>query len=133
WAVRAYVNPAADDVITVLGTQDFTSAAERSFYLDLRAQDDADVADRLDGALTDLSYQRRKAAAAKARADAQEAEQARRTASVRDAKAQQQALADKLEATVNAQISRSVELARTDRALSAEIAKRQAELVARIA
>ncbi|QXC62753.1 D-alanyl-D-alanine carboxypeptidase family protein [Aquihabitans sp. G128] len=132
-AVRAYVSPPGDDVLTVLGTKDFTSAAERRFYVDLRAQDDVDLADNLDGAVTDLAYQKRKAAAAKKRADAQRAEQQKRTESVRQAEAQQQSLSDKLQATVDSQISRSVELGKTDRALSAKIAKQQAELVARLA
>ncbi|QXC62752.1 D-alanyl-D-alanine carboxypeptidase family protein [Aquihabitans sp. G128] len=132
-AVRAYVSPSGDNVFAVLGTKDFTSAAERSFYVGLQSQTDADVADRLDGATTDLAFQKRKAAAAKERADAQRAEQAKRTKAVEKAEAQQQALSDKLQATVDSQISRSLQLAKTDRALSAKIAEQQAALVARIA
>ncbi|CAN5408414.1 hypothetical protein BH10ACT1_BH10ACT1_18650 [soil metagenome] len=132
-AVRAYVSPPGDDVLTVLETKDFTSAAERRFYVDLKAQDDADIADRLDGAVTDLSFQKRKAAAARTRADAKRVEQRKRTKAVQQAEAAQQALSDKMQSTVNSQISRSVQLARTDRALSSQIAKQQAALVARIA
>ena len=42
-AVRAFVSPPGDDVLTVLETKDFTTAAARKFYIELRAQDDADV------------------------------------------------------------------------------------------
>ncbi len=132
-AVQAYVTPPGDDVLTVLKTKDFTSAAERKFYIQLRAQDDADMADRLDGASADLAYQKRKATAAKHRADTKQAEQARRTEAVATATGQQQRLSASLEATVATQVDRSVRLAKTDRALSAKIAQQQAALVARLA
>jgi peptidoglycan hydrolase CwlO-like protein len=132
-AVNAYVSPPGDDILTVLETKDFTTAASRKFYIELRAQDDADVADRLDGANVDLAYQKRKATAAKKRAEAKRAEQAKRTQAVRDAKAKQQAVADRLQATIDSQVARSLELAKTDRALSAQIAQEQAANLARLA
>ncbi|MCU1499143.1 MAG: mannose-binding lectin [Acidimicrobiales bacterium] len=132
-AVRAYVSPSGDNVLSVLSTKDFTSAAERSFYVGLQSQSDADIADRLDGATTDLAFQKRKATAAKARADAERAEQAERTAAVEKAEAQQQTVADRLQDTVDSQVARSIRLAKTDRALSAKIAQQQAALVARLA
>ncbi len=132
-AVRAYVTPPGDDVLTVLETKDFTSAAERKFYIELRAQDDADVSDRLDGASANLAYQKRKATAAKNRAVTKRAEQKKRTQAVADATAQQQTLSDRLESTIGTQVARSVSLAKTDRALSSKIAKEQAALVARLA
>ena len=132
-AIRAYVTPPGDDVLTVLETKDFTSAAERKFYIELRAQDDADVSDRLDGASADLAYQKRKATAAKKRAVAKRAEQKQRTQAVANATEQQQTLSDRLESTIGTQVARSVALAKTDRALSSKIAKEQAALVARLA
>jgi peptidoglycan hydrolase CwlO-like protein len=132
-AVTAYVSPPGDDILTVLETSDFTTAASRKFYIELRAQDDADVADRLSGATVDLAHQKRKATAAKKRAETKRAEQAERTQAVRDAKAQEQAVADRLSATINSQVARSVELAKTDRALSARIAEEQARLAAMLA
>jgi len=132
-AVHAYVSPPADNVLTVLETNDFTTASSRKFYIELRAQDDADVADRLDGAKVDIAYQRQLATKAKKVAEAKRAEQAKRTDAVRDAKSKQQKIADKLESTIQSQVARSLQLAKTDRALSAEIAQRQAALVARLA
>ena len=132
-AVRAYVTPPGDDVLTVLETKDFTSAAERKFYIELRAQDDADVGDRLDGASADLAYQKRRATAAKKRAEAKRGEQKKRTKAVAAATGQQQKLSDRLEGTISAQVSRSVALAKTDRALSSKIAQEQAALVSRLA
>ena len=132
-AVRAYVTPAGDDVLTVLETKDFTSAAERKFYIELRTQDDASVTDRLDGASADLAYQKRKATAAKKRAVTKQAEQERLTASVASAVADQQKVSDNLASTIDTQVARSLKLAKTDRALSVKIAEQQAALVARLA
>ena len=132
-AVRAYVTPPGDDVLTVLDTKDFTSAAERKFYIELRTQDDAGVTDRLDGASADLAYQKRKATAAKKRAEVKQAEQKRLTDAVASAEADQQQVSDNLAATINTQVARSIKLAKTDRALSVKIAEQQATLVARLA
>ncbi|MCU1356318.1 MAG: mannose-binding lectin [Acidimicrobiales bacterium] len=131
-AVRAYVNPPGDDVLSVLETKDFTTASNRKFFIELRAADDADVADRLDGARADLEYQRRKAAAAKKRADRKEAEQTKRTDAVRQARADQKRLSDNVQSSIDSQIARSIELAKTDRKLSAQIAEQQAALQARL-
>lgn len=132
-AVQAYVSPPGDDVLSVLEAKDFTTASARKFYIELRSQDDADVADRLDGAVADVEHQREKAEEARKTAEAKEKEQAKRTEAVRQAKADKQALANKLEATIDSQIARSIELQKTDRALSKKIAEQQAALVARLA
>jgi peptidoglycan hydrolase CwlO-like protein len=132
-AVESYMSPPGEDVLTVLETNDFVTASSRKFYLELRSQDDADVTDRLDGAVTEVDYQREQAEAARQVAEEKEAEQAERTEAVRDAKAQKQQLAESLEATINSQIARSIELQKTDRALAKQIAEEQAALVARIA
>jgi hypothetical protein len=132
-AVQSYVSPPGDDVLSVLETEDFVTASSRKFYLELRSQDDADVTDRLDGAVTEVDYQREQAEAARKVAEEKEAEQAERTEAVRDAKAQKEQLAASLEATINSQIQRSIELQATDRALAKQIAEEQAALVARLA
>ena len=69
-AVQAYVSPPGDDVLTVLDTNDFVTASSRKFYIELRSQDDADIADRLDGAMAEITYQREKADAARKVAEA---------------------------------------------------------------
>ena len=132
-AVQAYVSPPGDDVFAVLESNDFVSASNKQFYLELRSQDDADVNDRLNGAISEVDYQRERAEAARVLAEEKEAEQAERTEAVREAKAQKQELATKLEATINSQIARSIELQKTDRALAKQIAEQQAALVARLA
>lgn len=78
-------------MLTVLQTKDFTTAANRKFYIELRAQDDADISDRLQGATSDLEHQRKKATEAKKLAETKQAEQARRTETVRAARADQSA------------------------------------------
>ena len=132
-AIQAFVSPPGDDVLTVLQTKDFTTAANRKFYIELRAQDDADVSDQLQGATSDLEHQRKKATEAKQLAETKQAEQARRTEGVRAARADQKRLADNIEATIGSQITRSLELAKTDQVLSAKIAQEQAALAARLA
>ena len=132
-AVAAYVSPAADDVLSVLETNDFTTAATRKFYIELRSQGDADVADRLEGATDDIAHEREKAKTARELAEAKRQEQAERTEAVDAARADQQRLADNMQATIDAQIARSLDLAETDRELSAQIAEQQAALAARLA
>lgn len=131
-AVDAYVSPPGDDVLTVLDSQDFTSASARKFYVELRASSDADVADRLGGALADLDDARQAATEAKDVAEAKQAEQAERTDAVRQARDDKQAVADSIQATIDANVARSVELAETDRKLAAEILEQQAALNARL-
>ena len=132
-AIREFVNPASEDLLTVLDTEDMNAAANRSFYIELRSQDDADIADRLEGATVDLAAQKEKAAEARERAVTQRAEQTRRTESVRVAQQRQATVAANLQDTIDAQVARSLELAKTDRALSKQIAEEQAQLVARLA
>jgi peptidoglycan hydrolase CwlO-like protein len=132
-AVNAYVSPPGDDVLTVLDTNDFVTASSRKFYIELRSQDDADVADRLDGALAEIDHQREKAEAARKVAEKKEAEQAERTEAVRTAEAQQQKLAASLQDTIDSQIARSIELQKTDRELSKKIAEEAAAAAARLA
>jgi peptidoglycan hydrolase CwlO-like protein len=132
-AVSAFVSPPGDDVLTVLDTNDFVTASSRKFYIELRSQSDADVADRLDGALAEIDFQREKAEEARKVAEKKEAEQTRRTEAVRTAKAQKQKIASSLEATINAQIQRSIELQKTDKALAKQIAQEAAAAQARLA
>lgn len=132
-AVRAYVNPPADDVLTVLDTNDFTTAANHKFYIELRSQGDADVADKLKGATVDIEHERKKAEEARQIAEEKRAEQAARTEAVRDARANQERISANMQSTLDAQIARSLELAATDRELSARIAEEQAAIAARLA
>lgn len=132
-AVAAFVNPPGDDMLTVLEANDFTTASAQRFYLGLRAQDDADLSDQLQGATEDLEHEKAKATEAEARAKDKLAEQQVRTDAVRAAEADQQQLADSLQASIDAQVARSLQLAATDRTLSAQIAQEQAALAARLA
>lgn len=132
-AIQAYVSPPSEGVLTVFDADDASTASSRQFFIELRAQSDAEIADSLDGANKDIDHERQKATEAKATAEAKKAEQVERTEAVKEAKAQQERVASDLESTINAQIARSVELSTTDRALSKKIAEEQAALVARLA
>ncbi|NLD78252.1 MAG: hypothetical protein GX643_16480, partial [Acidimicrobiales bacterium] len=81
-AVAAYVSPPADDVLTVLETNDFTTAANQRFYIELRSQGDADVADKFKGATVDIEHERQKADEARKIAEEKRVEQAERTEAV---------------------------------------------------
>ena len=132
-AIAAYVNPPGDDVLSVLQTNDFTTAANRKFYIELRSQGDADVSDRLKGATVDMEHERVKASEAREVAEAKRSEQAERTEAVASAREQQQTLSDSVQASIDDQIERSLDLAETDRELSAQIAREAAERALRIA
>lgn len=132
-AVNAYVTPTGDDLLTVLQTNDFTTATSRRFYLQLRAQNDADVSDRLEGATDDLEFARKQATEARGRAEAKRKEQEERTKAVRDAEAAQQRISDNMESQIASQVQRSIDLQAQDRKLSIQIAEEQAAIAARLA
>lgn len=132
-AVVAYVSPPGDDVLTVLDTNDFTTAANHKFYIELRSQGDADVADKLKGATVDVEHERKKADEARRIAEEKRVEQAERTEAVEVAQANQERISANMQASIDAQIARSIELAATDETLSQRIAEEQAAIAARLA
>ncbi len=132
-AVRAYVNPPGDDVLTVLETNDFTTAANHKFYLELRSQGDADVADKLKGATADIAHEREKADEARQVAEEKRVEQAEVTEAVRQAQANQQRIEANMQATLDSQVALSLELYATDEDLAKRIADEQAAIAARLA
>jgi hypothetical protein len=132
-AIDAFVRPEGDALLQALSDDDVNTASSRSFYVELRSQTDADVADRLLGADVDLDHEKAKATEARERAEAQREEQARRTETVREAKQRQDTVAANLQRSIDSQVARSLELAATDRKLSQQIAREQALLVARLA
>ena len=132
-AVQAYISPPSQDVLSVLEADDFTTASTRKFFIELRAQSDAEIADSLDGATKDLDHARAQASEAKETAEAKRVEQLERAEAVREAQAQQQQVASDLQASMDAQLARSVELATTDQNLARQIAEEQAAIAARLA
>ncbi|MCU1352669.1 MAG: hypothetical protein JWM05_1878, partial [Acidimicrobiales bacterium] len=132
-AVAAYMNPPADDLLTMLQTKDITMANDRKLFVELRATRDSDLADQLRGLGRDLDYQRGRAKSAKELATRKRDEQRQRTLKVERAQAAKKKLADGIQARIDSQVAVSIKLARTNKALSTQIALQQAQLAARLA
>lgn len=132
-AIQAYVQPTGDDLLTVLESKDFTTATEQTFFVELRSQNDADLEERLEGAQVDRDHEKDKADEARTRAKKTRDELSGKVAALEEARAQQLAVFNQAQATLNAQIAYSVQLSTTDQKLSAQIAEQQAALAARLA
>ena len=132
-AVSAYVAPPSDDVLSLLESSSMSEASSRHLYIELRAMSDSDLEDNLKGVDDDVRYQRRRAIAARELAEDKRAEQATRTEQVKAARAQQQQLAGSVQERIDDAVGESIRLAKTDRDLSAKIARQQALLAARLA
>jgi LAS superfamily LD-carboxypeptidase LdcB len=117
----------------MLEAKNIGDANDRQLYIDLRAQNDADLTDQLQGLDQDLTHERTLARAAEKRAVAKRQEQRTRTVKVERAQANERILANHVQAQINAQVAKSIKLAKTDKALSAQIALQEAQLAARLA
>lgn len=132
-AVVAYMNPPGVQAIDMLRATSIQAASMRQMYGEVRAASDADVADQLKAARSDLVFARRTATNARHLAVTRQAEQQARTRKVSAARAREQKFALELKRRINDSIAESVRLARTNKALSARIAFEQAALAARLA
>ena len=132
-AVEAFIHPPVDGAFEALESDSLSDAAQRKALLDLQSDNDADILDQLEAAREDREIQRRNAEEAVERAEAKEAEASRRLAKVRSARAQQSAFATQVQSRLDAALAESAHLAAVDKKLAAEIARRQAELAARVA
>jgi len=132
-AVEAYIDPAeGSSLATILAAANASDAVQRKAFASVKAARDADITDGI-RALTDtLQSQRRAAAVAKQRAKSKEVEVAARVAKVTAAKEQQQKVVDGVQARIDGQIDRAVELSKQDKQLSYKLALEQAALQARL-
>lgn len=132
-AVEAFIHPPSDDAFEALESESLSDAAQRSALLALQGNSDEDILDQLEAAREDREIQRRNAEAAVKRAEAKEDEASRRLGKVRAAQAQQAKFASSVQSRLDAALAESAHLASVDEKLSAEIARRQAELAAQVA
>ncbi len=132
-AVAAYVSPPSDQAIDLLRMTSVKAASFRRMYGEVRAATDADLADELKSARSDLEFSRSQAAAARHVSEVKQAQQQARTAKVSAARSRQLTFASALKRRIDGSLARAIRLARTDRALSVRIALEQAALAARLA
>jgi D-alanyl-D-alanine carboxypeptidase len=133
FAVQAFVHPPADDAMAALDTADPGEAAQKRALLEVQNTNDADLLDRLNAAEEDLEVERQLAEEASARAEAKRAEAADTLAELTDARDQQQAYANQVQARLEHAQSEAAALEELDASLSAKIAAEQAELARRAA
>lgn len=133
FAVQAFVHPPADDAMAALDTADPGEAAQKRALLDIQNTNDADLLDRLNAAEEDLEVERQLAEEASARAEQKRAEAADTLAQLTNARDQQQAYANQVQARLEHAQSEAAALEQLDASLSAKIAAQQAELARRAA
>lgn len=128
-AVRAFVGQGVSDGPSgFLESSDPNEIARRSALTRVvfgNAQDDRD---RLEAAREDLAVVRQKAEAASEAASVRRAEEAERLGKVSEARDRQAGFAAQLDTRIEARLAEAASLERLDRALSAEIQRRQQAL-----
>jgi len=133
YAVQAYIGPDSSALSTLLSSSNATAALQREELRGDKTGRDADLVDSIRGITAQLQAQRRAATDARTRAAKKRAEVQVRVNKVEAAKKAQQRLVDKVQSRIDGQVSRSIELAKQDRKLSAQLAFQQAALQARVA
>jgi hypothetical protein len=129
--VEAYVHPPGDDALAALDTDDPGEAAERRALLEMQNTKDADLLDRLSAAQEDLEVQQSLAEEASERAASKKAQVADRLNEVKQARDQQAALEDEVEARLDHALSEAASLEALDQQLSAQIRAEQEALARR--
>lgn len=133
-AVRTYVEGAqADNGGIEMLTSDPASGLIRSGYSAVSSANVGDTVDEIRQRSQDLANLQMRAEQAAALADQQRAAEADQLSEVSKRQSEQQALADKLEARLERTLSEASYLAELDANLSAQIAKQDAALAARLA
>ncbi len=118
--------------LSILDAESATDIVKRRAILNGRAADDEDLVDQVRAAQADLRAQRHEAQQAEERAEAKRREVEERLASVEAARDQQAAFSAQVQERIDDQTAYAVQLAEDDRELSAQIAREQAELQARL-
>lgn len=116
----------------ILDADSATDMVKRRAILRGHAADEDDLVDQVRAAQADLRAQRHEAEQAEARAEAQRQEVTRKLESVEAARDQQADFSAQVQERINNETARAADLAEQDQALSAQIAREQAELQARL-
>ena len=131
-AIDAYTNDAQDSTLDVMSLDAGDDQAFRLSMSQLQAERLTDALHEFDQVREDLTSLRKKAEAARTRADNSLREKQRRLADLQDSQSAQEDLAARLDDAIDRQLSEAAGLADQDRALSESIARIDAETAARI-
>jgi hypothetical protein len=132
-AVAAYVNPPGEEFLDSFRADSATDSVRKRAFLDARSGRGTDLLDQLRAAEEELSQARQ--AAEQAEIDAASRRDAARAqlSEAEAARAQQAAFADQVAARLDATLGEAAALAATDKELSDQISRREAELAQALA
>lgn len=133
FAVEVFVHPPTDDALAALDSDDPGEAAEKRALLEIQNTSDADLLDRLSAAEEDLDVQRQLAADASARAQEKQAAASDRLTEVTNARDEQAAYAEQVEARLEHKLGEAAALEELDAELTVEIKAEQAAAAAKAA
>jgi D-alanyl-D-alanine carboxypeptidase len=132
-ALDAFATPATQTLDGFLLSEDSSEVGRRQVLSDLAKRSQAGVIDELGAVREDLAIEKTKAAKAKKKAIAIEKSVASKLAAFKEAQADQQTLADDLEARLEADLEESAALAEIDKTLSSKLAKQNEALARQLA
>jgi hypothetical protein len=132
-AVEAYVAGPVQGLAIAVEARSFNDLANRRYLLEVTAAKAAETTDRLRAARQDFRLQRRQAAAAADRADAQEDQVEEELRALQEAEATQARVAQSVEVRLEQSLAEAAALAALDERLAVEIAARQARIAAELA
>lgn len=132
-AVEAYVNGPVQGFGIVVEATSFNDFANRRYLLEVTAAKAADTTDQLRATRADLAFQRRRAVAAAARAEAEARQVEGELRELKNAEAAQASLAASVEARLERSLAEVAALAAVDEKLAREIAERQARIAEQLA
>ena len=132
-AVDAYTRGATENLSLALDSASFSEMARRQQMVDFANGRRGEVADQLRATRFDLVEKRQEAEEAEQRARGRRTRAEARLDDVKDARGQQLRVADSVEQRVEAALAEADSLASLDKALAADISRRQEALARRIA
>lgn len=130
-AVDAYISPATSDLAATLSARSLADVTRKRELLEFRMNRSGDLVDRLNAAREDLGVKRQEADVARARANERKQGVEAQLSVYQRSLRQQLALAEAIEAKVDATLAESDGLTRQETALTSEIARRNAIAAAR--
>jgi D-alanyl-D-alanine carboxypeptidase len=131
-AVEAYTQPANDPLTSVLDASDASEAVKREALINLSSEAEADLADRFRALTARMENTERVARAANRLAESSQHSLDTRSNAAKRARAEQAAFAAKVQERIINNLSLSIELATTDRKLSARLAREEGSLQAQL-
>ena len=132
-AVEAYVTGPVQGLAIAVEARSFNDLANRRYLLEVTATKAADTTDRLRAAREDLRMQRRRAAVAADRAEAEQDHAEQELRELEAAAAAQAQVAQSVEARLEQTLAEAAALSALDARLAAELEARQARIAAQLA